>query len=112
MSIQQSATISVNLSNIPKDEIFTADSGDKFITLDVVQKDEVETHTFDDGNTKESQGFVSVYKPKDRREEDTVYVGDVKWVRQVGNSQPQSDSDPIGSEADVGELDEDGALPF
>ncbi len=104
-NVKQSAAISLNLSDIPKDKIFTADNGNKYVTLDVVITDQVRSKTFDDGNTVEDQGWVSVYQTKEQREsgEDKVYVGKVKWA-----NSPQQQNKPVTVS---GTVDED-SLPF
>lgn len=105
-NVKQSATISVCLSDIPKDKIFEADNGKKYATLDVVITDEVRSHTFDDGNTTEDQGWVKVYQTKEQREndEEKVYVGKVKWA-----NSPQTNNDPVPA-GNMDDVDDD--LPF
>ena len=105
-NVKQSAAISVCLSDIPKEKIFTADNGKKYATLDVVITDEVRSKTFDDGNTVEDQGWVSVYQTKEQREsgEEKAYVGKVKWA-----NSPQQSNEPVPA----GDMSDDsGDLPF
>ena len=73
--------LKLNLSKIPKDKIFNADSGAKYLDVVVFQRD-IPT---DWGDTL----TVSISKTKEEREagEQTIYIGS---ERELGQSQGQS----------------------
>jgi hypothetical protein len=84
--------LSINLSKIPKEKIFTSKSGEKWINLLVGEKKEVgkygETH------------FIAVSKSKEEREAnvESVYVGNGKEIKP--NNQNASSSQNSTSQGD------------
>ena len=99
--MKQVINISICLSDIPKDKIFTAQNGKKYVSLTVVEKKEIDQW----GKTH----FVALSKNKDSKEEKIVYVGSGKFV--VPNTEPKQtevvtpqDIDEMPSADDIDDL--------
>ena len=115
-NIDQVATVSINLTKLKENasKLYKAENGNTYVTLDVVQLDEEQKKTFDNGDTAKDQGWVSVYQTKEQREADQekLYVGKVKWVNNV-SSKGFNDSS-LDSNVDLNDgmdgIDDD--LPF
>lgn len=96
-------TLSICLSDLPKEKIQTASNGKKYINLVVDKRKEAgkygETHTL----------YVSQSKEEREAKEDKKYVGSGKEY--VYNSQQSNTTQPSGHHAQEQQQNNDG-LPF
>jgi len=82
-------TISLNLSKIPKEKITTGKDGCKYVNITLNERKAPDKF----GNTH----FVAMYKTKEERNEQTVYIGSGKTVdfRQPTFQPAEDDSLPF-----------------